>query len=61
MEFTLPVSTEKAGLSLQIASILRFDSKGLVCLHQDYWNSTAGTVELVPVLGWLISKIKALL
>jgi hypothetical protein len=40
-------------------SHLRFNSAGLVCFHQDYWDSTAGIFEHVPVLGWMIRKIKA--
>ena len=51
----------KRGQDTQTIGIshLRFDSKGLVCLHQDYWDSTAGIFEHIPVLGWLIGKIKA--
>lgn len=40
-------------------SHLRFNSDGLVCFHQDYWDSTAGIFEHIPVLGWMIGKIKA--
>lgn len=40
-------------------SHVRFDKSGLVCFHQDYWDSTAGIFEHIPVLGWAISKIKA--
>jgi hypothetical protein len=40
-------------------SHLRFNSEGKVCFHQDYWDSTAGIFEHVPVLGWMIGKIKA--
>ncbi len=40
-------------------SHLRFNSAGLVCFHQDYWDSTAGIFEHVPVLGWMIRKIKS--
>jgi hypothetical protein len=36
---------------------LRFDESGKVVLHQDYWDG--GIVyERVPVVGWLIGKIK---
>ncbi|NJR44309.1 nuclear transport factor 2 family protein [bacterium] len=40
-------------------SHLRFDADGKVCFHQDYWDSTAGIFEHIPVLGWLIAKVKA--
>lgn len=40
-------------------SHLRFDQDGKVCFHQDYWDSTAGIFEHIPVVGWLIGKIKA--
>jgi hypothetical protein len=40
-------------------SHLRFDRDGKVCFHQDYWDSTAGIFEHIPVLGWMIGKIKA--
>jgi hypothetical protein len=40
-------------------SHLRFDREGKVCFHQDYWDSTAGIFEHVPLLGWMIRKIKA--
>lgn len=38
---------------------LRFNKDGLVAYHQDYWDSTRGIWEHVPVLGWAIRKIKA--
>ena len=51
----------KKGQDTQTIGIshLRFNSDGLVCFHQDYWDSTAGIFEHIPVLGWMIGKIKA--
>lgn len=51
----------KRGQTTQTIGIshLRFNEQGLVCLHQDYWDSTAGIFEHIPVLGWMIGKIKA--
>jgi hypothetical protein len=46
--------TETIGMSH-----LRFNQAGLVCFHQDYWDATAGIFEHIPVLGWMIAKIKA--
>ena len=39
-------------------SHLRFDRNGLVQLHQDYWDSTAGLFEHIPLLGAAIRAIK---
>jgi hypothetical protein len=38
----------------------RFNEEGLVILHQDYWDSTSGFFEHVPVLGAGIRYIKSL-
>ena len=39
-------------------SHLRFNRDGLVRLHQDYWDSTAGLFEHIPLLGAAIRAIK---
>ncbi len=39
-------------------SHLRFNRDGLVVLHQDYWDSTAGLFEHIPLLGAAIRAIK---
>jgi hypothetical protein len=39
-------------------SMLRFNAKGLVELHQDFWDATQGIFDHVPVIGWAIGKIK---
>lgn len=39
-------------------SHLRFDAQGKVVLHQDYWDSSQGLFEHVPLLGWMIRAIK---
>ncbi|HWS25201.1 MAG TPA: nuclear transport factor 2 family protein [Xanthomonadales bacterium] len=39
-------------------SHLRFDRDGLVRLHQDYWDSSAGLFEHIPLLGAAIRAIK---
>jgi len=38
---------------------LRFDKDGKIILHQDFWDSTAGFFEHLPVLGPTITWIKA--
>lgn len=39
-------------------SHLRFDQEGKVVLHQDFWDSTRGVFEHVPLLGAGIRAIK---
>lgn len=38
-------------------TLLRFDDSGQVVLHQDYWDSTAGFYQHLPVLGGLLNWI----
>jgi hypothetical protein len=40
-------------------TLLRFDSEGRVVLHQDFWDSSAGFYEHLPVLGGVIRWIKS--
>jgi hypothetical protein len=40
-------------------SHVRFDQAGKIILHQDHWDSAAGLYEHVPVLGWMIRKVRA--
>ena len=37
---------------------IRFDAEGKVVLHQDFWDSTAGLFEHVPVLGSVLRQAK---
>jgi len=37
---------------------VRFDGAGKVVLHQDFWDSTGGLFEHVPVLGWMLRRAK---
>jgi hypothetical protein len=39
-------------------SHLRFDAQGRVVFHQDYWDSATGFFQYVPVVGFLIKKIR---
>ena len=36
----------------------RFNGDGKVILHRDFWDSSSGLFEHVPVLGWLIKKAR---
>ncbi|MFY8215030.1 MAG: nuclear transport factor 2 family protein [Chthoniobacterales bacterium] len=51
----------KRGQTLRSIGIthLRFDEQGRILIHQDYWDSTAGFFEHLPVLGGLIRAIKS--
>jgi hypothetical protein len=42
-------------------SHIRFTPEGKILLHQDYWDSTSGFFQHVPVLGAAIRTIKSLL
>ncbi len=39
-------------------SHLRFDSDGKIVLHQDYWDSTQGFYQHVPIIGGFLRWIK---
>lgn len=40
-------------------SVVRFDEQGRVLIHQDFWDSSTGLFEHVPVFGWGPRAIKA--
>lgn len=40
-------------------TLLRFDREGRVVLHQDFWDSSAGFYEHLPVLGGIMRWIKS--
>lgn len=39
-------------------STLRFDDAGLVAEHLDYWDPAAGLYEKLPVIGWLLRRLR---
>lgn len=39
-------------------SHLRFNAQGKVILHQDYWDGIEGFYRTVPVLGFMLEKVK---
>lgn len=51
----------KRGETLRSIGIthLRFDDEGRIVIHQDYWDSTAGFFEHLPVLGGILRAIKS--
>jgi hypothetical protein len=52
--------TLKRGQVLRSYAIthIRFDERGKVVLHHDYWDSASGVFEHIPLLGGLIRYIK---
>lgn len=42
-------------------SQLRFDQTGRIVLHQDFWDSTSGFFEHLPLVGPLIRGVKSML
>jgi hypothetical protein len=58
MTFTLRSSDGKPPVVAPGISHLRFDADGMVIMHQDFWDSTAGIFERVPVLGAAIRAVK---
>ena len=40
-------------------SHVRFDPKGKVVFQQDYWDPARGIYEKVPLLGWVLYRIRA--
>lgn len=51
-------STATGAFSFTGVSRLQFDARGLVCLHEDYWDS-AEVLSRLPILGVVLRKIKA--
>lgn len=37
---------------------LRFNSQGKIILHQDYWDGVEGFYRTVPVLGFMLERIR---
>ena len=48
------------GQSFDIPGGTRFwlDGNGLVADHQDYWDVAQGLYEKLPVLGWLLKRLR---
>ncbi|MDN0076825.1 hypothetical protein QU481_18415 [Crenobacter sp. SG2303] len=48
------------GRQLQIhgGTLFWLDAAGLICEHRDYWDAAEGVYEQLPVLGWLLRRLK---
>jgi hypothetical protein len=51
---------EWRGQSFDIAGGTRFelDKQGLIVDHQDYWDVAQGLYEKLPLLGWLLKRLR---
>ncbi len=45
-------------ISFEGVSELLFDAEGKVSSHRDFWDPAAGLYETLPVIGWLLRKIR---
>ena len=52
-----PIRAERISDSLGVTH-LRFDEKGRVVLHQDFWDSTEGFFRHIPVLGSVVNSVR---
>lgn len=57
-EMTFATKAGKPPVVAPGISHLRFDAEGKVILQQDFWDSTAGIFERIPVLGGAIRAVK---
>lgn len=56
--WTFNASSYRLGqLSFEGVSRIEFDQRGLVCLHQDIWDSSQ-VLEKLPLLGTVIRQIR---
>ena len=39
-------------------SVVRFDAEGKVVEHVDHWDAAANFYERLPVIGWLLARIR---
>jgi hypothetical protein len=45
-------------MTLEGNSVIKFNSDGLVLYHRDYFDMGEFIYEQLPVLGWLVRKVK---
>ena len=55
------LSKGRHGKAFAICGIseVRFAESGLVCEHLDYWDPAATLYEQIPVLGWVLRRLKS--
>lgn len=56
------MSFKKSPKSEPVTSIgmthLRFNAQGEIILHQDYWDGVEGLYRTVPILGFMLERVK---
>ncbi len=58
MTFHMTVGGELRASDTIGMTLLRFDDAGRVRFHQDFWDSTEGFYRHVPVLGWVLERVR---
>ena len=62
VRWTMHIEFDVSGKSIVTDSIgvsqIRFDENGLISFHQDFWDNTEGFFQHLPVVGFLLGKVK---
>jgi steroid delta-isomerase len=58
---TLEKRSLNRGVPVRIPGVshFRFDARGRVLVQRDFWNTGSGLYERIPVLGWLIRRVRS--
>ncbi|WP_322521778.1 nuclear transport factor 2 family protein [Guyparkeria halophila] len=59
LRWRMQCDTSSPGLSIEGMSELKLGGDGRVVEHVDYWDPARQLYERVPVLGWLMRRIRA--
>ena len=53
--------SDRGGIGLDVDGVSRvlFDAKGKVTEHIDYWDAAEHLYARLPVIGWLLARIRA--
>ena len=55
-DFTFTLGGRSA--SIHGGTLLRFDASGRVSEHIDYWDAGAQVYERIPLLGWVLRRLR---
>lgn len=56
--FRFNFKNKKAPVAIDGVSEVRFDDSGRVIAHIDHWDAASQFYERLPLLGWLIRRVK---
>ncbi|MCG8435556.1 MAG: nuclear transport factor 2 family protein [Gammaproteobacteria bacterium] len=59
MNLEVTVSGDKIATRSIGVTHLKFNDEGKIILHQDYWDGVDGFYQHLPIVGYLIRKVKA--